>query len=129
MSACPECNNVKRHRDDCRYGALESRLSKTEQDRDRLLRLNLEAKGIMEDMSKEHAEVKAQLAAAQREKEEAEHKFKNFHRLLCERFKYVHDERDWKRDQLSLIEHITALSATPLAPGPPFNTPPVEEPK
>lgn len=32
--------------------------------------------------------------------------FKNFHRLLCERFGYCHDERDWKRDQISLIEHI-----------------------
>lgn len=34
--------------------------------------------------------------------------FKNFHRLLCERFGYTHDERDWKRDQISLIEHIAA---------------------
>lgn len=32
--------------------------------------------------------------------------FKNFHRLLCERFHYEHDEKDWKRDQLSLIEWI-----------------------
>ncbi|MEM5440476.1 hypothetical protein [Paraburkholderia diazotrophica] len=36
----------------------------------------------------------------------AEHEFKNFHRLLCERFGYVHDDRDWKRDQASLIEWI-----------------------
>ena len=32
--------------------------------------------------------------------------FKNFHRNLCERFDYFHDERDWKRDQISLEEHI-----------------------
>ncbi len=32
--------------------------------------------------------------------------FQNFHRLLCARFGYVHDERDWRRDQLSLVEHI-----------------------
>jgi len=32
--------------------------------------------------------------------------FKNFHRLLCERFGCVHDDVDWQRDQLSLIEHI-----------------------
>ena len=38
------------------------------------------------------------------EKERAE--FKHFHRLLCERFGYAHDEIDWKLDQLSLIEHI-----------------------
>lgn len=36
------------------------------------------------------------------------HAFKNFHRLLCERFGYVHDEKDWRRDQLSLIEFIAA---------------------
>lgn len=36
----------------------------------------------------------------------SEAEFKNFHRLLCDRFGYVHDERDWKRDQLSLIECI-----------------------
>ena len=32
--------------------------------------------------------------------------FKNFHRLLCERFNYPHDEESWWRDQVSLIEHI-----------------------
>ncbi|HCF2363374.1 TPA: hypothetical protein NIA63_005499 [Pseudomonas aeruginosa] len=37
--------------------------------------------------------------------------FKNFHRLLCERFGYTHDEKDWQRDQLSLIEHIAAAQA------------------
>jgi hypothetical protein len=39
------------------------------------------------------------------------HDFKNFHRLLCERFGYTHDEKDWRRDQLSLIEHIAKQSA------------------
>jgi hypothetical protein len=34
--------------------------------------------------------------------------FKNFHRSLCARFGYVHDEVDWKRDQVSLEEHIAA---------------------
>lgn len=43
------------------------------------------------------------------------HGFKNFHRLLCERFSYTHDEKDWRRDQLSLIEHIAAQSA-PVVP-------------
>lgn len=36
----------------------------------------------------------------------ADHEFKNFHRALCERFNYAHDPIDWKRDQVSLIEHI-----------------------
>jgi len=39
--------------------------------------------------------------------------FKNFHRLLCERFGYCHDEQDWQRDQLSLIEFIAAKIPTP----------------
>jgi hypothetical protein len=39
-------------------------------------------------------------------KDSSDQKFKNFHRLLCERFGYTHDEVDWKRDQLSLIEWI-----------------------
>lgn len=39
-----------------------------------------------------------------------EHEFKNFHRMLCERFDYQHDERDWKRDQVSLVEHIYQLA-------------------
>ncbi len=44
--------------------------------------------------------------------------FKNFHRLLCERFGYVHDPKDWERDQLSLIEHIAKRGAveTPAEP-------------
>ncbi|MGN6282132.1 hypothetical protein [Frateuria sp.] len=37
--------------------------------------------------------------------------FKNFHRLLCERFGYAHDEADWKRDQVSLIEWIACQQA------------------
>jgi len=38
----------------------------------------------------------------------ADQEFKNFHRLLCERFGYVHDLVDWKRDQISLIEWIAS---------------------
>lgn len=32
--------------------------------------------------------------------------FKNFHRSLCARFGYTHDEKDWFRDQVSLEEHV-----------------------
>ena len=52
----------------------------------------------------------------------SEAKFKNFHRLLCERFGYVHDDVDWKRDQLSLIEHIAAPSPKAPAYSAPFTT-------
>ncbi len=44
-----------------------------------------------------------------------DHEFKNFHRVLCERFGYTHDEVDWKRDQISLIEWI-AKQVNPAAP-------------
>lgn len=37
---------------------------------------------------------------------DANAEFKNFHRSLCERFGYVHDEIDWRRDQCSLEEFI-----------------------
>lgn len=40
------------------------------------------------------------------QKKQAEASFKNFHRSLCERFGYYHDEIDWQRDQVSLEEHI-----------------------
>lgn len=44
-----------------------------------------------------------------------DHEFKNFHRLLCERFDYPHDEIDWRRDQLSLIEWIANRQSTPVS--------------
>ena len=49
-------------------------------------------------------------AATLRQQGEADHEFKNFHRLLCERFGYSHDDIDWKRDQISLIEWIAKPS-------------------
>lgn len=42
--------------------------------------------------------------------------FKNFHRLLCERFGYGHDEVDWERDQLSLIEWIAKRGSSETLP-------------
>lgn len=41
--------------------------------------------------------------------EESQKSFKNFHRNLCQRFGYFHDEVDWGRDQASLEEHIAAM--------------------
>lgn len=40
-------------------------------------------------------------------------RFKNFHRSLCNRFGYTHDEKDWRRDLVSLEEHIAAKVAAP----------------
>ena len=51
-----------------------------------------------------HWEERAAKAEAARAEETRQ--FKNFHRNLCERFNYCHDEIDWKRDQASLEEHI-----------------------
>lgn len=50
-------------------------------------------------------------AGAADERARSEAAFKNFHRSLCERFGYVHDPIDWKRDQVSLEEHIAAFMA------------------
>lgn len=58
---------------------------------------------------------------------DADHEFRNFHRSLCERFGYTHDERDWRRDQISLIEHIsTAAPAQPVYPSESVNSQLVE---
>lgn len=48
----------------------------------------------------------SELATVTRERDALLAEFKNFHRLLCNRFGIHHDEVHWKRDQLSLIEHI-----------------------
>lgn len=42
--------------------------------------------------------------------------FKNFHRSLCERFGYTHDELYWWRDLVSLEEHIAKVMHDPSAP-------------
>lgn len=47
--------------------------------------------------------------------EDPDHAFKNFHRALCERFHYVHDEVAWKRDLLSLEEWIAKHFSPPAA--------------
>jgi hypothetical protein len=49
------------------------------------------------------------------------HAFKNFHRMLCERFEYCHDEKDWRRDQVSLMEHIANLTRQPAPPAEPVD--------
>ena len=57
------------------------------------------------------------LPKKRREVAESDAEFKNFHKLLCGRFGYVHDEKDWRRDQLSLIEHIArSTSITEVKP-------------
>lgn len=65
-----------------------------------------------------HAPAQSQLEALReevarltKERDEARAGFKNFHRSLCARFGYVHDEVYWFRDQVSLEEHIAARIA------------------
>ncbi|MES2048821.1 MAG: hypothetical protein V4447_10500 [Pseudomonadota bacterium] len=64
--------------------------------------LNWKKTAEQKDMS--ISALQSQLSASQEENAN----FKNFHRSLCERFGYVHDEIDWRRDQVSLEEHINA---------------------
>lgn len=42
--------------------------------------------------------------------------FKNFHRSLCARFGYTHDEVHWRRDLVSLEEHIAKKIRASSAP-------------
>lgn len=56
-----------------------------------------------------------ELMAARGRIRELEAGFKNFHRSLCARFGYSHDEAYWHRDLVSLEEHI-AIQLAPLAP-------------
>lgn len=53
-----------------------------------------------------HALAEHEAAKAQPAEHPDTHAFKNFHQRLCERFDYVHDERDWRRDLVSLEEWI-----------------------
>ena len=66
-------------------------------------------------IDKDFVEAKAALERATSTGDKHLADFKNFHRLLCDRFGYGHDSKDWQRDQLSLIEWI-AKHFTPPAP-------------
>jgi hypothetical protein len=63
-------------------------------------RIQLQTEQEMHNAWRKRAE-EAEAACAEETRQ-----FKNFHRNLCERFNYCHDEIDWKRDQASLEEHI-----------------------
>lgn len=47
-------------------------------------------------------DARAEITRLRAELADTSQSFKNFHRRLCERFGYHHDEKDWRRDQLSL---------------------------
>lgn len=70
-----------------------------------------EAAGALEHLDADAAGLQAELASQKLENERLRASFKNFHRLLCERFGYGHDDVDWERDQLSLIEWIAKRAA------------------
>lgn len=70
-------------------------------------------------------QARAALAATPAPAPEADamHAFKNFHRNLCNRFGYFHDDENWERDLCSLEEHIAgylklvmAAATTPAEP-------------
>lgn len=57
--------------------------------------------------SKKRKAAADRITALEAERDAETAAFKNFHRMLCERFDcHVHDEIDWKRDQVSLMEWI-----------------------
>jgi hypothetical protein len=69
---------------------------------------------LAEDAINREAVLQAEIRTLQTQLQDAkavDSDFKNFHRQLCDRFGYVHDERDWKRDQVSLTEWIAKRAA------------------
>lgn len=92
-----------------------SRLARSDQylgkDRDQLREIILdrdEEIAQLSDALQDAREVnyESEVAGLVAENKRLQGAFKNFHRLLCERFGCAHDEKDWERDQLSLIEWI-----------------------
>ena len=94
---------------------FEAPPSKNPEAYNRWMALNEAGKVLKAAIAESESPTVAQPAAEQ-QAPVGEHEFKNFHRLLCERFGYVHDERDWKRDQLSLIEWIAKRVSPPAQP-------------
>lgn len=60
------------------------------------------------DLINRHVAAQVAIASAKPSQFTDTASFKNFHRSLCERFSYVHDEKFWWRDLCSLEEHIAA---------------------
>lgn len=117
---CPECGGagVMRERrpngdDKCTNGhKYPSSKALAEQPAQQTCNCRWEGEVQVQQCTLHEAHVDAIHEWAERAKS-AEHQFKNFHRLLCERFGYTHDERDWRRDQLSLIEWIAKRAEQP----------------
>lgn len=82
----------------------------TSRDSDERLK-NMNAGEVMRRAFGKLKEIRAQHSRIAEQRDAANASFKNFHRGLCERFGYVHDEKDWQRDQVSLSEHIAKLVA------------------
>lgn len=63
-------------------------------------------KDLYDELKNQITAYQLTIANMEAERDGTMHSFKNFHRLLCDRFDYSHDPIDWRRDQVSLIEHI-----------------------
>lgn len=67
--------------------------------------------GFQDGRKHAHQQALTVTHALMAERDAANAGFKNFHRSLCVRFGCSHDERDWKRDQVSLEEYIASEMA------------------
>lgn len=60
----------------------------------------------VDDLRKANNELNSEVMKEALKADDVEAEFKNFHKNLCDRFGYVHDDVDWRRDQASLEEFI-----------------------
>jgi hypothetical protein len=73
---------------------------------ERLTTACVNAEGVITSESKSAGLATGRANLLEGERDQLRSGFKNFHRSLCERFGYFHDEIGWQRDQVSLEEHI-----------------------
>jgi hypothetical protein len=121
-AACPNCGCIYRLLADAE---IATRPAQTEQQPIRLpQRKNLDGlldpeskragrayNEALEDVELLNAAPIAQTAPTPWQEATGRAAFKNFHRSLCDRFGYTHDEEFWWRDLISLEEHIAKQTA------------------
>ena len=72
----------------------------------RIAELEEEREGLHADLIGQVHTLGTKIEMQEKQIAELEVAYKNFHKRLCERFGYGHDETEWQRDQCSLEEHI-----------------------
>lgn len=104
-----ECTLPAGHRGDCEPDIPDYRKRKIEELTEALAQAEHRIAELERDREQEiagYAAIMKELVQLREARDAERAAFKNFHRAMCERFGYAHDEKDWKRDQASLEEWI-----------------------